>query len=258
MAKRMTSTEIWDKEWFMDLSPDLKCLVRYVFDNCDHAGVWSQNYKLASLRINSEIKFSDTDLLKIDGGDQFEKLPNGKIFIPDFINFQYGTLSEKSPAHNPVFKSIEKNNLHNRVFNRVSDTLKDKDKDKDRDEVKDEVKDSPEFILNQMLTIHLEINPDTIQSRADDLPAVRKIAEFITKGKGVEHVAPNEITDVWRLVCQGVKQTSFWSGKSLKTIAGNFQSVITDIKKLNGKPNSKNGKYSTDEALEILRQFTTS
>ena len=32
MAKRFTDTELWDKEWFMKLSPKLKCLVKLVRD----------------------------------------------------------------------------------------------------------------------------------------------------------------------------------------------------------------------------------
>lgn len=122
--KRFTDIEIWDKEWFMELSPTLKCLIKYMFDKCDAAGCWKPNWKLASLHINDVVQLSDLSLIP---KDQYEILPNGKIYIPDFIKFQYGTLSEKSPAHNPVFFAIEKNNLSNRVFNRVQSTLKEED-----------------------------------------------------------------------------------------------------------------------------------
>lgn len=131
--KRFTDTEIWDKEWFMDLCPKLKCLIRYLFDNCDAAGVWTPNWKLATLHIGETV--SATDLKLLNG--QIEILPGGKIFLPDFINFQYGSLSESSPAHKPVFKAIQKNKLEGRVFNRVSTTLQEKDKDKEEDKDKD-------------------------------------------------------------------------------------------------------------------------
>lgn len=132
--KRFTDIEIWDKEWYMELNPTLKCLTKYIFDKCDASGCWKPNWKLASLHINDTVTIDD---LKRLPKDQYEVLENGKIFIPDFINFQYGTLSEKSPAHNPVFTAIIKNNLSNRVFNRVLDTPKDKDKEKDIDKDKD-------------------------------------------------------------------------------------------------------------------------
>ena len=50
--KRFRDIEIWDKEWYMELSPRLKCLANYIFDNCDASGVWNPNWKLLNLRIN--------------------------------------------------------------------------------------------------------------------------------------------------------------------------------------------------------------
>jgi len=141
--KRFTDIDIWDKDWYMDLKPVHKCLMKYIFDKCDAAGCWKPNWKLASTHINEKVCQDD---LKFLPKDQYEILENGKIWIPDFIPFQYGQLSKKSPAHNPVFESIEKNNLSNRVsnrlLNRVSNTLMDKDKDiyKDKDKDKGIVK----------------------------------------------------------------------------------------------------------------------
>lgn len=120
----------------MELSPKNKCLIRYLFDNCDCSGVWTPNWKLASLHIGEIV---DKDDLITLPEEQFEVLETGKIFLPDFINFQYGKLSELSPAHKPVFSAIQKNNLSDRVFNRVlsrvSDTLQEKDiyKEKEKD-----------------------------------------------------------------------------------------------------------------------------
>lgn len=128
--KRFTDIEIWDREWYMELKPVHKCLMKYIFDKCDACGCWKPNWKLASLHIGEEVHFSD--LCKLPK-HQYEVLENGKVFIPDFIKFQYGKLSEKSPAHNPVFLAIENNNLLDRVFNRVYNTLKEKDKEKEED-----------------------------------------------------------------------------------------------------------------------------
>ena len=132
--KRFTDIEIWDKEWYMDLTPTLKCLMKYIFDKCDASGCWKPNWKLASIHINDTVDLND---LKKLPQDQYEVLENGKIFIPDFINFQYGKLSKNSPAHNCVFIALEKNNLQNRAFNRVGYSLQDKDKDKDKEIEKD-------------------------------------------------------------------------------------------------------------------------
>lgn len=127
MAKRFCDTQIWEKEWFMALSPRLKCLWRYFTDRCDQSGVWDPNWQLASIYIGESVSKKDLQSF----GDHVEVLENGKVFIPDFINFQYGRLSESSPAHKPVFRAIEKNRLSNRVFNRVSNTLKEEEEEKE-------------------------------------------------------------------------------------------------------------------------------
>lgn len=138
--KRFTDIEIWDKEWYMDLTPKHKCLMKYIFDKCDACGCWKPNWKLASTHINDTVNLKDLEHLP---KDQYEILQNGKIFIPDFIHFQYGKLSKNSPAHNPVFIALEKNNLSDRVFNRVCDSLQEKDKE----EYKEEEKESKYWFL---------------------------------------------------------------------------------------------------------------
>lgn len=152
--KRFRDIEIWDKEWYMELCPRLKCLVDYLYDNCDASGVWKPNWKLLNLRINDENSLSISDIDKLPK-DNFEVLENGKIFIVDFINFQYGTLSEASPAHKPIFQAIKNNNLSDRVFNRLLYSLKEKDKEKDKEMEMEKDKNSEIFEKNKH---HLEAN----------------------------------------------------------------------------------------------------
>jgi hypothetical protein len=127
MAKRFTDTEIWDKEWFMNLEPKLKCLVSYVRDKCDLAGIWNPNWVLASVYINDKV--SENDLLKIDNGNQFVKLNNGKIHVIGFVQFQNGEkLNPASPVHKKILSLLEKNgidynNISNTLSNRVFNTL---------------------------------------------------------------------------------------------------------------------------------------
>ena len=110
MAKRFTDTEIWDKAWFMELSPKIKCFVKFVRDKCDIAGLWHPNYTLASLYIGEQV--TETDLLSIDNGEQFEKLSDGKIICKGFIDFQYGgKLNPTSPIHAKVITILEKYNI---------------------------------------------------------------------------------------------------------------------------------------------------
>lgn len=153
MAKRFTDTELWDKEWFMLLTPTLKCLVKFVRDKCDLSGVWSPNWVAAKMYVGDQI--SENDLLEIDGGNQFSKLENGKILCVDFIEFQYGKLSQKSPVHRKVLATLENHGLKYPTllipYKYPINSLK--EKDKEEEEEKEEEKDSAAMIEKKVFEI---------------------------------------------------------------------------------------------------------
>lgn len=133
MAKRFTDTEIWDKEWFMDLPAVKKCLVRYIFDKCDVAGIWSPNWKLASMYIGEAV--TESDLLSI-GQDLFVKMDSGKIFVSKFCTFQYGTLSESCAPHKKVIQILNSNSIDHtnpEGYSKGIITLQEKEKEMDID-----------------------------------------------------------------------------------------------------------------------------
>lgn len=139
MAKRFTDTELWDKEWFMLLKPKIKCLVKFVRDKADLSGVWSPNWSIANSYIGEKV--TEHDLLKIDGGQQFLKMKNGKIFCIGFIQFQYGELSEKSPVHRKILGMLKQNNLLELYYqigsqhpiDRVQEEEEEKEEDKEEE-----------------------------------------------------------------------------------------------------------------------------
>lgn len=107
MSKRFVDTELWDKKWYMSLSPKFKCLAKYVRDKCDIAGIWDCNYQLASVYIGEQV--TEEELLGIDNGRQFEKITDEKVYCTGFIEFQYGqTLNEQSPVHKKVMDILDK------------------------------------------------------------------------------------------------------------------------------------------------------
>lgn len=121
----------------MTLAPKEKCLVRFVRDKCDSAGVWEPNWVLAQVHIDptGNAKVTEADLLAINGGKQFEKLDSGKIFCTDFIEFQYGQLSPDCRPHQKIISTLQKHGLYERVFKGYSkgiQTLQEEDKDKDK------------------------------------------------------------------------------------------------------------------------------
>ncbi len=131
MSKRFTDSEKWADPWFSDLPPLDKLFWMYLLDNCDHAGIWKVHIKLAEFHLGFK-----PELLAFNG--RYVKLGKEKIFIPGFIEFQYGTLNEMNRVHKSVIDRLKKEGAY-KALNSPSQGVKDKDKDKAKD--KDKVKD---------------------------------------------------------------------------------------------------------------------
>jgi hypothetical protein len=100
MAKRFTDSEKWNDPWFMEISPDMKLVWGYLTDNCNHAGIWKINNKLAGFQLGFPLD-ADSIPEKFKGrifrlGDYF--------FIPKFLTFQYGPKLGRGKA---VFSALE-------------------------------------------------------------------------------------------------------------------------------------------------------
>lgn len=143
MAKRFVDNEIWKKEWFQDLSLKHKILIKYIFENCDIAGVMEMNYRLASFLIGEKI--TKTDIEEINNAkEQFYFIDNNKIYIRNYIEFQYGTLSENCKPHKPVIDKLKKYGIFERVcegFAKGIDTLEEKEKEQYKEKDKDKEKE---------------------------------------------------------------------------------------------------------------------
>lgn len=101
--KRFTETNKWDDPWFRKISPVAKCLWSYLVDKCDCIGLIDLDLEDAAFRIGTKV--NDQHLTELDS--RLQRLKSGKIFIPKFIHFQYGKLSEECRAHIPVLKAME-------------------------------------------------------------------------------------------------------------------------------------------------------
>jgi hypothetical protein len=87
--KRFIATELWQKPWYMELSPAEKCAWIYLTTNVDAVGVWTPNPQLANFTIGAEI---DWEALLTKLNSNVKVLKNGKWWLPDFCEFQYGKL----------------------------------------------------------------------------------------------------------------------------------------------------------------------
>lgn len=93
--KRFTDTGLWDKEWFMNLSPVEKVAWFYIKDKCDNVGVWSPNFGLADFVIGDKI---DWDKLIENTNGNIEVMDNGKWWLVDFCAFQHPDLDSESKS----------------------------------------------------------------------------------------------------------------------------------------------------------------
>jgi hypothetical protein len=148
-VKRFTETEKWRDPWFWRLTPRAKLLWFYLTENCDCSGVIDLDFEMATILIGAPI--TESHLAELV--DRVERTPDGKVFIPRFIPFQYGNLSETCPAHKPVLKLVTERHLNRngKKYQYPNATLplgyvnsdrrlQDKDKDKEKEKSTDTVR----------------------------------------------------------------------------------------------------------------------
>jgi len=111
MAKRFTDTDKWKKGWFKQLNPKQRLFWLYVLDDCSAAGIWDVDLEVAGIRIGEPINYDEA--VEVLGKDVVWFDSNEKIFIPKFIDFQYGVLNENSRPHASVIKMLDKYDLYN-------------------------------------------------------------------------------------------------------------------------------------------------
>jgi len=134
MPKRLTDTEKWDDKWYRPLSPPHKHGWDYLCDKCDCVGIIELDVGLAEFQIGEPVDFDA--LIDLAEG-RIERISGGKLWLPKFVEFQYGELKpETSKPHAAYKRRLEKAGLYLRVtqgYDRGSPTHKDKDKDKEKD-----------------------------------------------------------------------------------------------------------------------------
>ena len=88
MSIRMIDTNIWREDWYLSLPGEEQLFVRYIYDNCDHAGIYKPNVigfsKLTGFKININEFLDHANIEK----ERIYVLPNKRWFIRDFIKFQ--------------------------------------------------------------------------------------------------------------------------------------------------------------------------
>lgn len=152
MAKRFTSTEIWEEDWFLEMPMEYKLFWYYMLSTCDHAGLFKVNLR----------SFCGLNGCQIDADKAVEFFNNGKNrirvlnksvwYIEDFFVFQYGTtVNTNNRLHASIEKLYNKFDLNLTSIRGVKDHIdgvKDKDKDKDINTVKHKKTENGKHFVN--------------------------------------------------------------------------------------------------------------
>lgn len=147
MPKRFTDSNKWADPWFMDLPSKYKLFWIYLLDNCDHAGVWKVNFKVASFYIGEHLEPSEVKRL-LSG--RVNEIDDTYWHIEKFIEFQYGGIKSDAVGQS-VAKILQKHNISVNIegakkgLDRGLAGTKAKDKVKDKVKAKDSIPTFQEF-----------------------------------------------------------------------------------------------------------------
>lgn len=119
MSKRLTSTEKWADPWFRGLTPETKLLWFWLLDNCDLAGVIRPDLQLASFQIGQPI--DEKHIVEL--GERLQTLPDGKLNIVKFVQFQYSVVSAELSAASSVHRGVIKALRLHKLLDNPSESL---------------------------------------------------------------------------------------------------------------------------------------
>lgn len=124
MANRLSDTEIWTKDWYLELNTKQKLLVKFLFDNCDCAGFYKISWHLLKFYFN-DVEITLDDFKKIK---QVKFIEDDLIFIEDFALFQckvssFDKLNPNNKAHLGVLRLLKKYGVFDSPLKGASKTL---------------------------------------------------------------------------------------------------------------------------------------
>jgi hypothetical protein len=114
MAKRFTDTNKYRKQFLRGLKGPYKLLWDFLYHECEASGIWTVDFEVVAYYLGKDMKVNKEDALEYFNSDEVRivEFDRGKKwFIPSFIEFQYGHLSEANRAHTAIILSLKKYDL---------------------------------------------------------------------------------------------------------------------------------------------------
>lgn len=233
----------------MGLSPVHKLFYLLLRDECDNAGVWKKNFRLAEFLIGSKL---DEGKILEAFGDKIEVLPCGKWWLVGFVEEQCkGAPSAKNGPQRQIISLLKEHGLLDRFdiptdeseipsekervsvdYRKGSDTLQDKDKDKEKDSSGDctsskggGLASAPEDRIKAWIDGMLGKDVAwTAKERA-------LLKENVSVFRSLSAANQGKIEDYYRAALDGEDRREWWRPDDRWRFVGNITSVLDKAQK---------------------------
>ncbi len=117
MALRYIDSNLFNDDWFMDLSKDAKILWLYFITQANHAGILKMNLRLCQYQTG----ITDIDGIIKELGGRIITIEEQIFFIPKFLSYQYpGFPNSKVRAQDSAIKILKNYSLWNDEENKIN------------------------------------------------------------------------------------------------------------------------------------------
>jgi hypothetical protein len=258
MAKRFTDTNKYKKPFLRNLPGAYKLLWDFLYHDCDHAGIWIVDFEIAQTYVGKDMPITQAGALTLFNDDEIRivKIDGGKKwFIPSFILFQYGKLSEKNRAHLNVISVLKKYDLINSDFSLkplTSPLQGAKEMEQEEEKEKEQENARIENLIPAMSKMFLEKNEGYPEDQIKDFQSLRKIAVHFGKILGFKEqtIFTNKdeqyaIKLRWGELVSFIGSDKHFSRYSLTQIEKYFQSIIQ----------AKNGNFTKKHSQSVGQEM---
>ena len=134
MAKRFTDSNKFGDIWYRKLPLLQKVLWEFLLAECNHAGILTNfDLEMASFKIGADITKEDLDFFE----NRVIFITENTLFIPKFIEFQYGEFNPKNRVHLNVLKELDKFNISASWTERKRSVNASKEKEQEQEKEKE-------------------------------------------------------------------------------------------------------------------------
>ena len=153
MAKRFTDSNKFGDIWYRKLPLLQKVLWEFLLAECNHAGVLNNfDLEMASFKIGADITKKDLEFFE----DRIIFISEDVLFIPKFIEFQYGDFNPKNRVHLNVLKELDKYNISTSWTGRKRSVNASKEKEQEQEKEKEKEKEEEVKLYGEYLNVCLD------------------------------------------------------------------------------------------------------